>query len=389
MAENGTVHVEPMIAIVEHEGNVALDVEEEQDSEFQDVDRPWKPESIRVATKTFSLRNMLDAIDEGSLDLAPDFQRLQVWKPVQKARLIESVLLQIPLPAFYFAEDRDGTLRVVDGVQRLTTVHDFVRGGADGSGGFPLEGLEYIDDVTGKRFEELPALWQRRLNNTQIVANVIDPSTPRPVMYDIFKRINTGGTPLNAQEIRHCMSQKRSRDFLRDLTTVPEFAIATAGAMDRQRRMIDREVALRFCAFSLMGEQGYEPPMDLFLSRATELLDDPREVSDTQLREIEQIFIVGLRNSIDIFGEYAFRKWPEGEERRNPFNRALFESWTVELARVGRIESASVTRGIRTRARHLMKDDPAYLAAVTASTGDRMRVRNRFELTREVIASAR
>ncbi|WP_035921782.1 DUF262 domain-containing protein [Frankia sp. QA3] len=378
-----------MIAIVEHEGNVALDVEEEQDSEFQDVDRPWKPESIRVATKTFSLRNMLDAIDEGSLDLAPDFQRLQVWKPVQKARLIESVLLQIPLPAFYFAEDRDGTLRVVDGVQRLTTVHDFVRGGADGSGGFPLEGLEYIDDVTGKRFEELPALWQRRLNNTQIVANVIDPSTPRPVMYDIFKRINTGGTPLNAQEIRHCMSQKRSRDFLRDLTTVPEFAIATAGAMDRQRRMIDREVALRFCAFSLMGEQGYEPPMDLFLSRATELLDDPREVSDTQLREIEQIFIVGLRNSIDIFGEYAFRKWPEGEERRNPFNRALFESWTVELARVGRIESASVTRGIRTRARHLMKDDPAYLAAVTASTGDRMRVRNRFELTREVIASAR
>ncbi len=389
MTDNGTVHVEPMIAIVEHEGNVALDVEEEQDSEFQDVDRPWKPESIRVATKTFSLRNMLDAIDERSLDLAPDFQRLQVWKPVQKARLIESVLLQIPLPAFYFAEDRDGTLRVVDGVQRLTTVHDFVRGGADGSGGFPLEGLEYIDDVTGKRFGELPALWQRRLNNTQIVANVIDPSTPRPVMYDIFKRINTGGTPLNAQEIRHCMSKKRSRDFLRELTLVPDFATATAGAMDRQRRMIDREVALRFCAFWLMGERGYEPPMDLFLARATELLDDPREVSDTQLREIEQIFVVGLRNSIDIFGEHAFRKWPEGEERRNPFNRALFESWTVELARAGRIESASVTRGIRTRARHLMRDDPAYLAAVTASTGDRMRVRNRFELTREAIANAR
>ncbi len=197
MADNGTVHVEPMIAIVEYEGNVALDVEEEQDSEFQDVDRPWKPESIRVATKTFSLRNMLDAIDEGSLDLAPDFQRLQVWKPVQKARLIESVLLQIPLPAFYFAEDRDGTLRVVDGVQRLTTIHDFVRGGSGGSGGFSLEGLAYIDDVTGKHFEELPALWQRRLHNTQIVANVIDPSTPRPVMLDIFKRINTGGTPLS------------------------------------------------------------------------------------------------------------------------------------------------------------------------------------------------
>ena len=82
---------------------------------FHDIDRPWNPESIRVTTKSFSLRNMLDAIDENSLDLAPDFQRLQVWKPVQKAQLIESILLQIPLPAFYFAEDVDGTLRVVDG----------------------------------------------------------------------------------------------------------------------------------------------------------------------------------------------------------------------------------------------------------------------------------
>ncbi|WP_462188368.1 DUF262 domain-containing protein, partial [Frankia sp. CcWB2] len=180
-------------------------------------------------------------------DLAPDFQRLKVWKPVQKAQLIESVLLQIPLPAFYFAEDKDGTLRVVDGVQRLTTVYDFVRGGREGAGGFSLEGLEYIRDVIGKRFEDLPALWRRRLNNTQIVANVIDPSTPRPVMYDIFRRINTGGTPLNAQEIRHCMSKKRSRDFLRDLTALPEFSIATAGALGRQRRMIDREVVLRFC----------------------------------------------------------------------------------------------------------------------------------------------
>ncbi len=119
------------------------------------------------------------------------------------------------------------------------------------------------------------------------------------------------------------MSQKRSRDFLRDLTMVPEFAIATAGVMDRQRRMIDREVALRFCVFWLMGEQGYEPPMDLFLAHATELLDDPRKVSDTDLREIEQIFVVGLRNSIDIFGEHAFRKWPEGEERRQGPGRSL------------------------------------------------------------------
>src|SRR5436190_1363685 len=110
----------------EHEGNETLDVEAEELEPFHDIERPWEPESIRVSTKSFSLRNMLDAMDERSLDLAPDFQRLEVWKPVQKAQLIESILLQIPLPAFYFAEDGDGTLRVVDGLQRLSTVRDFV-----------------------------------------------------------------------------------------------------------------------------------------------------------------------------------------------------------------------------------------------------------------------
>ena len=102
------------------------DSEVEPDDEvFHDIDHPWDPEDIRVSTRNFSLRNMIDMIAEGGLDLAPDFQRLHVWKPVQKVQLIESVLLQIPLPAFYFAEDATGVMQVVDGVQRLSTINDF------------------------------------------------------------------------------------------------------------------------------------------------------------------------------------------------------------------------------------------------------------------------
>ena len=112
---------------------------ETEDPQFRDIERPWDPESIRVATNSFSLRNMIDLITEGSLDLAPDFQRLQVWKEVQRAQLIESILLQIPLPAFYFAEDAEGMLQVVDGVQRLSTIHDFVTGGNGGKGGIPSQ----------------------------------------------------------------------------------------------------------------------------------------------------------------------------------------------------------------------------------------------------------
>src|SRR5882757_2270184 len=178
------------------------------------IQRPWNPDQIRVNTSQFSLRNILDQIDEGSIELAPDFQRLQVWRTDQKSLLVESLLLQIPLPAFYFAEDTDGSFRVVDGLQRLSTLHAFVRGGDNG---FALGRLEHLNDLKDLRFSDLPVPSQRRINNTQLIVNVIDPTTPRGVTYEIFKRINTGGTPLNAQEIRHCMSSPRSRDILHRL----------------------------------------------------------------------------------------------------------------------------------------------------------------------------
>jgi hypothetical protein len=374
----------------EHEDNEAIGVEAEQlETEFRDIDRPWDPESIRVATKTFSLRNMLDLITEGSLDLAPDFQRLKVWKPVQKAQLIESVLLQIPLPAFYFAEDTDGTLRVVDGVQRLTTIDDFVQGGADRKGGFYLDGLEYIADVRRKRFDDLPALWKRRIFNTQIVAHVIAPSTPPPVMYDIFRRINTGGTPLNAQEIRHCISKQRSRDFLKLLVRLPAFDHATGGRLNNQKRMIDREVALRFVAFWEFGPSRYVDEsgdtMDSFLLRVIRALDDPKMISDEKLHHIAEAFERGLTNSYLAFGEYAFRKWLLDSDSKNPFNRALFEVWTVELARVDPIQVRAGADAIAQAARSAMTNDPGYLASLTSSTGDVRNVRRRFSQTAAII----
>jgi len=372
----------------EHEETGSLDVELEELAPFHDIDRPWKPESIRVTTKSFSLRNMLDAMAENSLDLAPDFQRLQVWKAVQKAQLIESILLQIPLPAFYFAEDEEGTLRVVDGVQRLSTIRDFVHGGEDGRGGFRLDGLEYIADVTGLRFADLPPVWQRRVYNTQITANVIDPSTPTPVMYDIFRRINTGGTPLNAQEIRHCMSQPRSRAFLKRLTQLQEFDSATGGVLRNQRRMIDREVALRFCAFATDGPGGYLEPMDEFLWSVTEKIDDPDAFDDHRLDELADRFALGLRSAYAIFGSHSFRKWPLDVDRLLPFNRALFESWTVVVSQVPEADILANADEIRIHARQAMTEDTEYIAAVTASTGDRRRVGLRFDRAAELIEDA-
>lgn len=377
---------------LEYQDSEATGAELELDEDkFEDIKRPWNPESIRVTTKSFSLRNILDLIGEGSLDLAPDFQRLQVWKIRQKAQLIESILLQIPLPAFYFAEDADGSMRVVDGLQRLSTVFDFVRGGSDKKGGFRLRELEYIADVQGKRFGDLPAPWQRRIFNTQIVVHVIDPATPAPVKYDIFRRINTGGTPLNAQEIRHCMSKPRSRDFLKRSVQSPEFASATAGALSQQTRMIDREVVLRFAAFRLLGGARHyreHGPIEVLLWKTTERLDDPKDLDDSELEKLYGDLLQGLRNSELIFGPQAFRKWPLDAQRMNPFNRALFETWTVALCSRESGDLSPVADQIAHAARDRMTNDVDYINSITVSTGDVRRVEYRFKVVDEILTRA-
>ncbi len=369
MAEDGIdVHEE-------YFGNAPTGVEVELDDEEPGTARPWNPDDIRVATKQFSLRNVLDLIDDGDLELAPDFQRNTVWKARQKSRLIESILLQIPLPAFYFAEDSNGMMRVVDGLQRLSTVYNYARKQA-----FILTDLEYLKSVDKKRFDELMPALQRRINNAQIVVHVIDPSTPSGVKYDIFKRINTGGTPLNAQEIRHCMSKERSRSFIKQCTHTPEFDRATGERFRDHIRMDDREVVLRYCAFWLRGVDGYvsDGSMDVFLDTTTTMLDNPREVPDDRLVELYNAFREAMIKSYEVFGEHAFRKWPRGVNVRNPINRPLFESWSWVLGRYDRADLMRRKNLIVAAARDLMTDDRLYIDAITTSTGDPRKVRLRF-----------
>ena len=387
--EREAVHVTTSQGTLDQTSPDELPIEHE-DTQFRDIERPWDPESIRVSTNSFSLRNMIDLIADGSLDLAPDFQRLQVWNRVQKAQLIESVLLQIPLPAFYFAEDADGMLQVVDGVQRLSTINDFVTGGANGKGGFALNGLEYLADVKGKRFDALPTVWKRRIHNTQIVAHVIAPTTPSDVMYDIFRRINTGGTPLTGQEIRHCVSKKRSRTFLKRLVGLPEFSRATPPTLLGHKRMVDHEVALRFTAFWHLTPEQYsvDKTLDSFLLQAIRDIDDPTLLDDQALDDISVAFARGLDLAHKVFGAHAFRKWPTGNERLNPLNRALFEAWTVELAKA---DPSAVTKSkshIRRSARNAMAADDSYIASISSATGGTDAVQTRFDATRAIIVDA-
>ena len=403
--------------VEEYEENEATGVEAE-DSEAYVPDQPYDSKKIRVDPKTFSLRQIVDMIKDGDLDLAPDFQRKKVWKMREKSRLIESILLRIPLPAFYFSAEGDGLLRVVDGLQRLSTVDDFVKGA------FALTDLEYLgEELNTKTFGQLDSTWTRRIHQTQIFANVIDPQTPTKVKFDIFKRLNTGGSPLNAQEIRHCMSGQRCRDFLKACTggfyvketdawlpfadyqaakgvlpkKVYEKALAAAAAFGEATnwkmwdhvRMADREVILRFAAFRMLWPDldQYAPSavMDDFLTEAVQKID--AQLSEDALADLAAELEQAMVNARELFGEHAFRKWPADDDRINPINRALFESWSVALAdhSIDAVKPAQ-RKKITAALRQEMATNGSYVDAISAGTGDRLKVKLRFELARDILA---
>ena len=344
--------------------------------------KPWDPAKNRIHTKHYSLRNVVDMIGDDDIDLAPDFQRLQVWKPWQRSGLIESLLLGIPLPSFYFNEDDTGQLQVVDGVQRLTTIYQYVT-----DPNFKLGDVTYLHELTGQGFKDLAPPLRRRLNSAQFVAHVIDPQTPYRVKFDIFRRINTGGTPLSTQEIRHCMSKTQSRKFLKKLVSDENFITATGGALKNHPRMADREVALRFVAFRLFTPNDYAThgSFDEFLGFVTSQLDD---ATPKKLDQLHKKFARGMKNSHEVFGEHAFRKWPLDATRKSPINRALFESWGTVLASYPTTVVRPRAKDLAHSAREMMTSDSEFIDSISGGTGAVHNVRTRLNKVREAAAEA-
>lgn len=304
------------------------------DSNIEEYE-PFNPEDIKVHAKQFSLRLVFDMIEEGDIDLSPDFQRNVVWNSFQKSRLIESILLRIPLPMFYFSEDNEGRITIVDGLQRLTTIKEFI------NNEFPLKNLEYLSEsCEGRYFKEdgskkgLDSKYVRWFNQTQFSVNVIDPSSPAKVKYDIFRRINTGGKPLNSQEIRNCLAGNNFRKVLREMTNLPEFFTATDGSI-KSKRMEDHEVASRFILFCSMGDiSEYNGYMDSSLDALTE---QTIKTSYNDLEEYKTLFSKAMQNAEYLFGSrYAFRKVKPNDiipgAKKKLINKALFTVWSVLLA---------------------------------------------------------
>ena len=365
--------------IVEEEG-----VELEQVEELEGravIDDPFDPTAIRIATKQSNVSLILERIKHGEINLQPEFQRRDdLWSPQARSRLIESLLLKIPIPGFYMAADNEDNWEVVDGVQRLSTLKDFVL-----QKSLRLRGLEYLGRFTGFSYERLPRPMQRRISETELFCHVIEPSTPPEVKFNVFRRINTGGKPLTPQEIRHALNPGTVRDLLADLANSESFLIATDRSVS-SKRMVDRECVLRFLAFRAMGDRRYKGKLDDFLMNTMAFLDKEPEMQGELRRE----FLRSMSLASNIFGKEAFRKPSQtGDgQRRNPVNKAVFESLSVALAEVSETEAevlSSRKEKLVAGLGKIMKEDTQFKKSISLGTGSRHNVEYRFSRMRELM----
>ena len=354
-----------------------LEREQEDSSEIK---RPFDPEKIKIRTVNIVVDQLVSRIGHDEIDLAPDFQRIAgIWDNKRKSRLIESLLLRIPIPVFYVAADENERWSVVDGLQRTSTIHAYV------TGGYGLTQLEYLTKLDEYYYNDLPRSMQRRISETQLVVNVIESGTPKEVMFNIFRRINTGGMMLNGQEIRHALHPGPIRTYLKDLVGTEEFLQATDNSI-KTDRMADRECALRFLAFHIEPWERYSAnDLDGYLGLTMERINAMESIERTRFL---MDFKKAMRAAFHIFGNDAFRKRYSLNEQRHPISKALFEAWSVGLARRSNEDIGILVENredVIDRFMSLMNDDWEFDTAVSYSTGDPSRIRKRFQAIDELI----
>lgn len=387
-----------------------IDIEIESGNEDVVIEVPFNPNNIKVDTKPYSIGQIVSDLKDGVIDLDTDFQRLpDLWDPQKKSRFIESLLLNLPIPAFYFSEKENNDWEVVDGLQRVSTIKSFV---VDGQ--LKLNSLEFLKEFNGKYHNDLPVALQKRISRFPITLYIVDKVTPAEVKYNIFKRINQGGLVLSPQEIRHAINQGRPAELVADLVrgvddlnndrsirirhngdgshielrATPE-GLAFRKATDYRigsSRMEDRDFATRFVAFYLIPYTKYEPDLDSFLNKGLAKVND---LKPSDISKLKADFKKAMNAAYNIFGQDAFRKRFSASDNRKPINKALFEVLSVSF---GKLSDSELEMLVSNKSQFKKKlialhntRDGKFLRSITQGTAQRETVDQRFSDVERII----
>ena len=302
---------------------------------FRDTTR----DALRISKSDFTVSSIIDKINRGKVDLRPSYQREYVWTVRTASKLIESLLLNIPVPTMFFHEVKSGKLEVVDGKQRLTSIWSFVQNEFPGGQAFKLSGLEVYHELNGKTFDELNETFQEIILDYPLNVHTISKTSQPDFVFEVFERLNMGATQLNEQELRNCIYQGAYTDLLEELTLNESFLFANRSKMPHLR-MRDRELILRFFTMQRTTPSGFYLPAKSWLN---EEMRENKDLLPKEAAEMTELFEKTLKLSVDIFGDCAFRpaKYPEASKKGQKvtaedvsgiFVREYFESGEISVA---------------------------------------------------------
>ena len=370
---------------LEQKGIIVIrDSDEDYENAASDVDN-FIPADVNISQRTMNVYNLMERLENEEINLAPEFQRNEnLWSPEQQTRLIESLMLKIPIPTFYFNAADDDKWIVIDGLQRLSAFKNFLVGNIDENGERRKEkftGLQYMRDFENLTFDDLPRQYVRRIKETPIVAYTVERGTPDGIVYNIFQRINTGGLELKPQEIRQALYVGKATALLQKLAEKEEFLQATQHSISTER-MADREYVNRFIAFTELDYVlEYKGNIDEYLRKA---LKKVNHYDDKELLRVEKSFYRVMLYCKKIFGKYAFRKYNE-KRRRGPINKALFESWSLIFSELSDEELDILVQKREELLERFGKElqNADYINAL--KSGDQYSVARRIEMTKNVV----
>lgn len=359
-------------------GEIEFEKEIEGDSEELNIINPFDIKSIKVSNKVISLESLIKRLKFEEIDLTPEFQRNpDLWDRKKMSRLVESIILRLPLPIFYFDVSDDNKWIVIDGLQRLSTFKKFIV-----EDKLRLSNLEFLTELNGKKYSELGRSIERIIEETQINTYQIEPQTPKEVRYSIFNRINTGGLTLNSQEIRQALNQKNNG--VRYLKEIVEDDIFKEIVKIKTQRMLDRELVLRYIAFKLNSyEEFYKKEIELskFLDKTMELIDQ-EDFTEKQFNRLKEEFFESLKFLSIIFEVGTlFNKKIVDETKTATLNRSLFEIWTVLISNLTNEEKEKIYKNrelLKKKYKELLRS-VEFEEAVTKGTNSRKSVKTRFE----------
>ena len=327
-------------------------------------------DELLIRQENRTIHGVMRRMDRNDYILDPDFQREFLWLPDKQSKLIESVIMRIPLPVFYMAEDKEGRMVVVDGLQRLSTFRRFVKDE------LPLH-LPDRHELNRKRFSDLPPKLKNRVEDCNLTFYIIDSKVPERARLDIFERVN-GGVPLTRQQMRNCLFMGAATKFLKKESQTEIFGLSTGGSLNR-KTMRDREFVNRFCAFRLLDLDDYRGDMDDFLAKCLRRMN---EMDVAALSHLSHQFRRGLENNHMLFGEHAFRKSRE-PHRRSVLNASFWDVMSTGLCRYARKRVEAHADALRD-AVHRLLDDEEFSTAITYSPNSTGKVKHRFQMARNM-----